>query len=122
MLIEFQNCEIEIGHIGTPMEIAGQIISESAQEMGNALRSMAEKLIRWLDGAMTAVMDMLSPVVAAMSAMPIPPAVVEAERVSSVVSEKTYVPYETCLDAWVRAFGRLPRFPDEADVMMELGL
>lgn len=44
MRIEFQNCELTIGHIGTPDEIAIQIIQEIADAWCSAMVQLADSL------------------------------------------------------------------------------
>jgi hypothetical protein len=46
MIIEFENCSLEIGHIGTVQQIAIQILSETVESFFDALKSLAEAFVK----------------------------------------------------------------------------
>lgn len=51
MQIEFQNCELTVGHIGTPEEIAIQIIQEIEDAWCSAMVQLADGLRPFVEKA-----------------------------------------------------------------------
>lgn len=121
MIIEFQNCDLEIAHIGSPIEIATQIAVEIVQSLGEAIHSIVDRIQPAIDSMAECLGDMIQSAIPILTTIPMPPAVIEAQRVVSEVSKKTWVPYNVCLDAWARVYHHSAHLPEEADVMRELG-